>query len=199
MKTLPSALAFISMAILPLANAQSNLPMVTAATLSSGKKGVTTITSDGFIEGHVGQSIGVSVKWRYFRAPTEPCELQCFFVAKHDSNKARYVYDVATRQTTEIGGEVQFLAQPLLSSGLKWADIPFAGTITGSNPTKTARIDGTLTLTSAVPGSKLEGWIVRAVSGGQVVRIISNQSHLESLAKEIPEKLDAIAAKRKKK
>jgi len=48
-------------------------------------------------------------------------------------------------------------------------------------------------LTSTKPGSQVEGWIVRVVSGGQVVRFDASLSELKTFAEWESALLDEVA------
>lgn len=202
MKTILLSILLVVTSAFALAAEPSNLPMVTAATLSNSKK-VVGSGSSASGERHWARTIGVSASWRFFRMPKEAFELQCFFVAKDEADKSRNVFAFTKRAATGISGRAEFRSPELAGSGTRWTSVPFSGTahsspggaavITGNE----VSITGTLTTTSYSKGSKIEGWIVRVVSGGKVVRILSNQSQLEDMAKNAAATLDAIAAESK--
>ncbi len=202
-------IALVFLAFISFAFAQVGAPVVTATTLSSSKTDVKSVTSGGVNQSQTVRGIGVAVDWRFFGRPEEPYEVQCFFVAKHEGTKSRYVFDAVKAVSKEPAGKTEFRAQPLIGSGRQWMNIPFTATVNvrtttdtvdsqgrtigTSSTTTTDPAKGVLTLSNEIIGSKIEGWIVRIVSGGRVTRITSNQNHLEALAHGISNTLDAIA------
>jgi hypothetical protein len=201
------ALAFL--AIVSSALAQSGVPVVSATTLVSRREDVKTTTADGFTQVQTIRGTGVGVDWRFFGKPAAPYEIQCFFVAKNEANKTRYVFDSVKTASQAASGKVEFRSETLMGSGKKWMDIPFTGSVnvttktetrdssgnttSSSSSTKPEAFTATLRLTDAITGSKTEGWIVRFVAGERVLRITSNQNHLETLASGIADTLDTIA------
>src|SRR5437867_3162998 len=102
----------------------------------------------------------------------EPYEVQCFFVAK-DKSQARYIYDAIRFHSSAQLDEVNVFARDLFG-GTKTTDISVSNNPISGTTSRGDYFYGTLTstvvLTSTKPGSQVEGWIVRVVSGGQVVR-----------------------------
>ena len=212
MKTALAALAFLAASIQ--FTAAQGVPFVSAVTLSSGKRDVNSVAANGFNQTQAVRSIGVGVDWRFTGQQKESYEVQCFFVAKNESGKGRYIYDAVRIESKNASGKAEFRAEPLMGSGKQWYDIPFVGTvdvttrtdtrdatgntISSSSSTSPETVRGTLRLTNEIVGSKVEGWIVRVVSGGKPVKVLSNQSHLEPLARGISDTLDAVAAKARK-
>jgi hypothetical protein len=162
-------------------------PFLTTRTATAGRKDVTS-RGAGWSEKQAVRSMGVSVEYRFLQKPEIPYEAQCFFVAKDEANKQRYIYDCYIAPISNAFGSIEFNAQPLMGSGKRVFSIPFSGTTTSGQ-----YVSGTLSSSSDISGSKVEGWIVRVVSNGTILNIESNQYGLKTLAQDNPDILDAMA------
>ena len=143
-----------------------DLPVVTATTVATKRKDA---VEDG-IRTTV-RSTGAEVAWRYFHRPELPFEVQCFFVAKDESTKIQFCWDYQSNKSGEQVGKFRFDSKELTGTG---------------------KIIG-LGNQFEFPGAKIDGWIIRFVRDGKVIRVTSNQSHLEQLAKSLDNQLDEIA------
>jgi hypothetical protein len=117
-------------------------------------------------------------------ALVEPYEVQCFFIAK-DKSQARYIYDAIKFHSSTQFDEVNVAARDLFG-GTKTVDIsvsknPIAG-VTSQGDHFYGTLTDTVVLTSTKPGSHVEGWIVRVLSQGQVVRLQASLSELKPFA-----------------
>ena len=114
-----------------------------------------------------------------------------FFIAK-DKSKTRYIYDAVKFHSIAQFDEVNVVARDL-----------FGGTTTvdaSTNPISGTTSHGDTfygTLTSVVsttkPGSQVEGWIVRVLSGGRVVRFEASLSELKTFGGLESALLDKVA------
>ena len=182
--------ASVSNSQVPTPKPKLETPMVTARTSNSSRKDVKSVSSEGWNQKQTVRSIGVDVEYRFLHAPPSPVEIQCFFIAKDEATKTRFVFDYATSQSKDQAGHFTFNAPPLMGLGKKWINIPFYG-----STNRGEAVGGFLTFSSPINGSKIEGWIVRFVEGDAIVKIESNQPHLSTLAKDSQKLFDAIASK----
>jgi hypothetical protein len=140
--------------------------------------------------------IAVNVKLRTLGKPlVEPYEVQCFFTAK-DKSQGRYIYDAVKFHSSAQFDEINVFARDLFG-GTKTTDIsvsknPISGTTSWGDPYH-GTLTSTVVLTSTKPGSQVEGWIVRVVSGGQVVRFDASLSELKAFAGWESALLDKVA------
>lgn len=141
----------------------------------------------------------VKVVLRSFSKPKAPFEVQCFFSAKDPENK-RYIFDVKKTTSSETFDEMEFFSRELFG-GSETVDrstrtvngvqsLPYGGaaSTTYSVP---------VFLTTTVTGSDFEGWIVRVISAGKVVRSDASLQELKTLAERTPEVFDKVAAEMK--
>jgi len=131
------------------------------------------------------RSLGVLVEYRSIRPVRAPYEVQCFFVAKDEATRERFIYYCETARVEGGNGKLEFHAKSLKGSTKTVTSIPVTAA-TDSGETYL----GTATAVSETPGLKMDGWIVRILSEGKVVQIDSNQAHLRALAQDDPEWLD---------
>jgi hypothetical protein len=140
--------------------------------------------------------LAVKIRLRTLGKPLiEPYEVQSFFIAKDKSN-ARYIYDAIKFHSSAQFDEINVFARDLFG-GTKTTDIsvsknPISGT-TSWGDTYYGTLTSTVVLTSTKPGSQVEGWIVRVVSGGQVVRFDASLSELKTFAGWESALLDRVA------
>ena len=125
----------------------------------------------------------------------EPYEVQCFFIAK-DKDQARYIYDAIKFHSTMQFDEVNVFGRDLFG-GTKTVDIsvgnyPISGVTSQGDYFHGTRTD-TVVLTSTKPGSQVEGWIVRVLNGGQVVRFEASLSELKTFGESESGLLDKVA------
>ena len=169
------------------------VPTVTATTSSVSKRTVTTGTVYSG-KAQAVRSTGVDVAISFFAAPPEAYDVQCFFLAKDEATKERYIFDIGVQQAQGRFANVSFASVPLTGTTKSWVVIPFAGTFSGtvtdSDPRArgaTSTVDGTFSgssgTASRVQGSKIDGWVVRVVYQGKVLRVDSNQAALSEIAK----------------
>lgn len=137
----------------------------------------------------------VRVQLRSFRQPVAPYEIQCFFTAK-DPSKQRYIYDAVKAPSSAIFDEIDIFGRDLFGGSTSVDQATATDRITGTT-SEGDPVSGTLkttvTLTTTVPGAKLEGWIVRVISGGRVVRLDASLQELKTFAERESALLDGIA------
>jgi hypothetical protein len=117
------------------------------------------------------------------------------FIAK-DKFKTRYIYDVVKFHSSTQFDEINVFARDLFA-GTKTVDVsvsndPISGTTTYGDPFN-GILTRTVVLTTRKPGSQVEGWIVRVLSGDQVVRFEASLSELKTFAERESALLDAAA------
>jgi hypothetical protein len=182
----------------------SQLPYLTAVSHETGSfitesgSGVRSISNVTYMNKSQTTTgiIAVNVKLRTLGKPLlEPYEVQCFFIAK-DKSQGRYIYDAIKFHSSAQFDELNVFARDLFA-GTKTTDISvsknrISGTTSWSDPYH-GTLTSTVVLTSAKPGSQVEGWIVRVVSGGQVVRFDASLSELKTFAGSESALLDKVA------
>jgi len=180
------------------------IPYITATTLRSGSV-ITNSNSTRSFGFNIDSSrtfrategiAAVRIQLRTLSRMTSPYEVQCFFCAK-DPKKARYVYDTVKVSSRQQFDDIIIAARDLFA-GSKTVDtttIRTTGTgtsSTGESVTTTATTN--LISKTIVPGSSLEGWIVRVISRDRVVRLEASLQELKSFAERENASLNAIAA-----
>ena len=176
------------------------VPAVTAKTNLASKS--IGITRSGYSRTEQdSRQMSVNVEVRFFHAPSAPYELQCFFISKNEYTKKMQVFD-GMRKTAQ--GQVftwQFMSQPIAGSTRKFTSVPFLSSWAAVGPHGAAAVAGGIYATndsySERSGYKIEGWVVRIVGQGNVLRVESNQPALQQIAQsdEMTRQLDAIAAR----
>jgi hypothetical protein len=187
---LPLAVLFLSGAAFaqPSVPVETEIPMLLVRTSLASRRDVPSITSGGWSQTQTVRSTGILVDYHFFRGRKTPFEIQCFFIAKNDSTKKRYIYDTVLWESKEPINKMDFSGAPLIGSGKQWVDLPILG-----NYADLSSLLETLTFSNETTGSHGEGWIVRFVSGGMVLTVNSNQPYLFDLARQIPKFFDATA------
>ena len=139
--------------------------------------------------------IGVKVQLRHFGKLTSPYEIQCFFIAK-DATKLRYVYDFVKAVSDQQFDEVTIFGRDLFAGtetvSKARTSVPSYG-ISSSGESVYGTSTLTLTQTTIRPGSDIEGWIVRIISEGKVIRSDASLSELRNFAESETADLDKIA------
>ena len=182
----------------------SQIPYLTAVSLDTGSyitesgSGARSIGNVTYINKSQTTTgiLAVKIQLRTLGKPVgEPYEVQCFFVAK-DKSQARYIYDAIRFHSSAQLDEVNVFARDLFG-GTKTTDISVSNNPISGTTSRGDYFYGTLTstvvLTSTKPGSQVEGWIVRVVSGGQVVRFDASLSELKTFAEWESALLDEVA------
>lgn len=138
----------------------------------------------------------IRIKLSAFSKPTEPYEVQCFFFAK-DPARRRFIYDVQ-----------RFLSEQALADFAVYARDLFGGSQTVTQSTRYVTVSEldtegkiqtkTLPLTdtqvSKTPGNTREGWVVRVLREGKVVRTAASLAPLQQFAEKESILLDKLAA-----
>ena len=180
------------------------VPFLTAVSLNTGSfitengSGARTIGNVTYINQSQTTTgiLAVKVQVRTVGKPlVEPYEVQSFFIAK-DKSEARYIYDVIKFHSTAQFDEVNVFARDLFG-GTKTVDIsvskdPISGT-TSWGDSYHGTLTSTVMLSSTRPGSRVEGWIVRVLSRGQMVRFEASLSELKTFAERESALLDKAA------
>jgi hypothetical protein len=135
------------------------------------------------------QSASVAVSVRFFQKPITPYQVQCFFISRNEKSSERAIFDAKSHTSQDVATEGNFLSQQIFGGNRSFATMLISAVDDGSAPTHKA---GSVTTND---GNHIEGWIVRVVSDGKVLRIESNQQQLADLATKIPNQLDAAAVK----
>ena len=138
--------------------------------------------------------IGVKVELRSFGKLDSPFEIQCFFVAK-DSTKARYVYDFVKAFSEQPFDQLTMYGRDLFAGSetvnKASTTIPATGFAGGQSVYGSATLS--LKQTTVRPGSTVEGWIVRVISEGRIVRSDASLYELKTFAERQAAELDKIA------
>jgi hypothetical protein len=139
----------------------------------------------------------VKVQLRSFSVPAEPYEVQCFFVAK-GPDRQRYVYD-AVKTTSKLQyDEINIFSRDLFGGSVSFQKTTSGGSYFGVDANGLQQ-EGALTTSQSElatkPGSKIEGWIVRVLSGGKVIRTEASLHELKEFASKSGAELDGIASR----
>jgi hypothetical protein len=180
-------------------NTGVDVPILNARTASSGRK---TVKSGGgeLEEEQVTRSLSVAVELRTSRVPSQPYEVQCFFIGRSETTKENFLYNVQRRASSAATDALTFQAPSIEGTNTKRYNITVSGDFTGRTTDGDfvrGTYTGTATSTDKTKGDKFYGWIVRVVSQGQIVRIASNQTSLKTLAENNPTGFDKAAASAK--
>jgi len=204
MKTRPHA-AFLTILIAitqPAPAQQHQVPNLTATSLQRGNV-ISRSSSARYVGGvsttatskDTSRIAAVKVILRSFSAPKVPYEVQCFFVAK-DFVKTRYIFDAKKVPSSVVFDEINIFGRDLFGGSQTSDQAKSTTPITGTTQYGD-QVRGTLTttvrLTTTTPGSTLEGWIVRVISGGKVVRMDASLQELKTFAERESALLDSVA------
>ncbi|MGV3532182.1 MAG: hypothetical protein ACO1QR_07415 [Chthoniobacteraceae bacterium] len=121
--------------------------------------------------------------------------MQCFFVAK-DADRKRSVFDTKKALSAEIADEIDFFSSELdggkeVKTTTTRRTPVYPGSTTG--PYRQGEDGRPMNNYTAGAGSKLEGWIVRVISAGKVVRVESSLTELKRYAEQESATLDSHA------
>ncbi len=137
-------------------------------------------------------SVGVSVQ--FFSALPGPFEVQCFFVAKNDTTRSRYIFNVVAEESKKATYQGEIHSGTLLGATRDWVGIPYSLPVSlPEDGGKLIDLAGKSVGTDTKTASKIEGWILRVVYEGLVLKVDSNQPHLAELANRFPKVFDAVA------
>jgi len=131
----------------------------------------------------------VDVNITFFASPTAPYEVQCFFIAKSETTGQQFIFDGLAETSQEKNFVNTFASKPVDGGSKTWVSVPFSAVSTSGGV-----VSGTAIGSSEKLGNKIEGWIVRVVAGGRVVRVESNQPSLKEDAEKLARALDKAAA-----
>jgi hypothetical protein len=204
MKThsLASVLAIFLATIQPTSAQQPQVPHFTATSLQRGNS-ISRSSSARYVGGvsttstskDTSRIAAVKVVLRSFSPPKSPYEVQCFFVAK-DFVKTRYIFDAQRVPSSVVFDEINIFGRDLFG-GSQTIDQAKSTTPITRTTQYGDTVSGTLTttvrLTTTTPGSTLEGWIVRVISGGKVVRMDASLQELKTFAERESVLLDSVA------
>jgi hypothetical protein len=138
--------------------------------------------------------MSVTVSVQFFSPPPGPFDVQCFFMAKNETTRSRYIFNVVSTESKKPVFSDEIHSGTLLASKTDWIGIPF------SLPSSVPEDGGNLVDASGKSvesetklGSKIEGWILRVVYQGHILKVDSNQPHLAELANRLPKLFDKAA------
>lgn len=183
---------------------QPQVPHLTAVSLQRGNS-ISRSSSARYVGGvsttstskDTSRIAAVKVTLRSFSTPKAPYEVQCFFCAK-DFVKTRYIFDAKRVQSSVVFDEINIFARDRFGGAQTIDQTKSSEPITGMTQYG-EYVSGTLTttvrLTTTTPGSTLEGWIVRVISGGKVVRVDASLQELKTLAERESALLDSVVTK----
>lgn len=199
MKTIALCALLLAFAVsLPAQQPGFTPPSLNATTATTSKRNSTTGTATSGQSQTIRQT-AVAVAVSFLRPPAEPYDVQCFFVAKDEATRERYIFDASSYQAKGNSATKVITSQPLTGTSKTWTVIPFGGTFTGTarpdNPRlPNLKVDGTFSGASAtsnkIEGSKIDGWVVRVVYQGQPIAVASSMQPLAEFAKANPEAFD---------
>lgn len=172
-------------------------PSVTAFTSSTGKVNNRS-RSTNYSSVQTTRATKVSVSVRY-TSPPKPYTVQCFFLAKDEGAKERYVYDIAEFSGVNQHWNGELESVPVTGTLRSQLTIPFSGNFSGVAQTGlthtpfSGTFSGSSAVNKTVAGAKPDGWIVRVVSEGQVVHVSSSIPVMADFAKKNPDGLNSLA------
>jgi hypothetical protein len=143
------------------------------------------------------REMSVSVSVKFFAPLPGPFEVQCFFLAKNDATRSRYIFNVVQEEAKRATFDGEMHSGTVLGATGDWIAIPLA--LPESVPPdggKAVDATGKGITADTKSASKIEGWVLRVVYGGRVLKVDSNQPHLAELANRLPVLFD-VAAKAK--
>lgn len=174
---------------------QPQVPVLSATSLQRGNSIARNVRSTGLNRSEQSKEVSragaVKVVLRSFSKPKTPYEVQCFFSAK-DAEKNRYIFDVKKTTSSETFDEMQFSSRELFGGSEKVDQRPiYHSGPTGGGYSRTTVVP--VFLTKTVAGSSFEGWIVRVLSAGKIVRLDASLPELKSFAEKNPAVFDRVA------
>ena len=171
------------------------IPTLAARTNSAGKR----ITRGGTATNRYQQdtrAMSVSAAVSFFNPPPADYDVQCFFIAREERGAGLWIFDAASETSRAKASQFEFTSEPISGTARTWTSLPFSGTFSATTTNGEGvqgSFSGQANSSTEVRGSKIEGWIVRVVSGGKVLRTESNQPRLRELAASNAKALDAAA------
>ena len=174
---------------------QPQVPVISATSLQRGSSIARSVRSTGLNRSEQSKEVSragaVKVVLRSFSKPKSPYEVQCFFSAK-DAERNRYIFDVKKTASSETFDEMSFFSRELFGGSEKIDQRPiYHSGPTGGGYSRTTVLP--VFLTKTVAGSSFEGWIVRVLSAGKVVRLEASLPELKSFAEKNPAIFDRVA------
>ena len=114
-------------------------------------------------------------------------------MAKNETTRSRYIFNVIGEESKKPTFADEIHSGTLLGSKMDWTGIPL------SLPAAVPEDGGTFVDRKSVEpdtklGSKIEGWVLRVVYQGRVLKVDSNQPFLAELANRLPKVFDEAAA-----
>jgi len=200
---LRTLLLTIVAASLPAEAQQPQVPTLTAISLQRGNA-ISRSSSARYVGGVSSTTVSkdtsriaaVKVTLRSFSAPKTPYEVQCFFCAK-SFTKTRYIFDAKKVLSSALFDEINIFGRDLFGGAQTIAKASASQPITGTTQygeEVSGTLETTVRLTTTTSGSTIEGWIVRVISEGKVVRMDASLQELKVLAERESALLDGVAA-----
>jgi hypothetical protein len=173
-------------------------PFVSAKTNMVSSKTVTepglTIGGLTLTQSQPQREMSVTVSVQFFSPLPGPFEVQCFFFAKSETTKTHYIFNVVQEESKRptYAGEIH--SGTLLGATENWVGIPFSLPASlPDNGGKVVEASGKAVTSDTKVGSKIEGWVLRVVYEGRVLKVDANQPNLAELANRLPELFDETA------
>jgi len=151
-------------------------PMASARTDSSGVR-----NTGSALAGQAMHESSVRVEYQFPHGLTGVAEVQCFFLGRNDTTMQHFIYS-SLSAPAHSHDELTFISPELLGTTTTTKTYPVGTlTVTSSAGTQSSRTI-TQTDTTRKKGSTPQGWVVRFVSGGNVLKVLSNQPSLADMA-----------------
>lgn len=169
-----------------------DIPTLTAVTAGNGKRTSTGVSGNTYYSA-VTRDLSVHVELSSFHKPAAPYDVQVFFISGAESGHSETprIFNCQRVASGEIAEKFDFKAPPITGTTTSTT----VTNVTITNGFQSA--NGTLTSSHITSGEKFNGWVVRVLSGGVVVRVASNQAGLQYYAERNPEIFDAAILKAK--
>lgn len=177
-------------------------PFVTlnAGTSSNAKRSIRQSAGKTWVKTGEVSTISVGVSCGFFKTPPWPYEVQVFFVARNETTKERYIFSSQKQSSQDMAFSGDFESPTLVGTTSKIYTLKQSGSFSGttSSPSSAGSFQGTYrgtgTITGSTKGSKIDGWIVRVVADGDVIKSQASDNPLLTLAEKNRQLLDEIAA-----
>lgn len=126
----------------------------------------------------------------FFNPPSQDYTVECFFVAIDDQSRDTFLFGASRETSSEQRATFSFESPPLGGTVRRSVGLALRGRSQGRPPEGSEGFMFDHLYDGAATSARVQGWVIRVISNGEVVRLESNQGPLKLFAERHPEILD---------
>ncbi len=167
---------------------QAEIPNMTARTGARGRSVQVVPRPDA--AAITVRTMAAEVELFFFDPPRQEYTVECFFIGIDDQSRESFLFGASAEKSQQQRATFNFESPPLGGTVRRSVGLALRGRSAGPPPEGAEGSFFEHLYDGAATSARVQGWVVRVISNGEVVRLDSNQAPLKQFAERHPEIFD---------